>query len=289
MMNSLHRFAASLCILAILCCGAAAQSANAETNRFARDGIAFDYPVDWSITEDSTPEALQIIVTRKGSSVQVMIIVKRDITLRDEVPAANRTVTEPLIKKVAHNVGEAGESVERASSHIKVGGIEAEGVRLYTSNKKRQMTGEVFWFRTHLRFINLAFVRSDADESQGSQLWRTIRTSLEVDAPVIATLAAPVAPGTSNIEGGVLNGKAFTLPAPAYPSIARSAHASGTVVVQVIIDEQGNVSAAHAVSGHPLLRATCVAAARQAKFSPTLLEGEPVKVAGVITYNFATQ
>jgi protein TonB len=60
-------------------------------------------------------------------------------------------------------------------------------------------------------------------------------------------------------------------------------------VVQVIIDEQGNVISAHAVEGHPLLQAVSVAAARQAKFSPTLLEGEPVKVTGVIKYNFVAR
>jgi TonB family protein len=72
-------------------------------------------------------------------------------------------------------------------------------------------------------------------------------------------------------------------------AIARAAHASGTVVVQVLIDEEGNVVAAHAVSGHPLLQAVSVAAAREARFSPTLLAGEPVKVTGVIQYNFVSQ
>ena len=78
----------------------------------------------------------------------------------------------------------------------------------------------------------------------------------------------------------------LALPQPAYPPLARAAHVSGTVTVQVIIDEQGNVSEAHAVDGHPLLQSVCVAAAREAKFSPTLSEGEPVKVTGVIKYNF---
>ena len=68
---------------------------------------------------------------------------------------------------------------------------------------------------------------------------------------------------------------------------ARNAHASGAVVVQVTVDEQGNVIAAHAVSGHPLLQQVSVNAALLAKFSPTSLMGEPVKVTGVITYNFA--
>jgi protein TonB len=66
-------------------------------------------------------------------------------------------------------------------------------------------------------------------------------------------------------------------------------HASGTVTVQVTIDESGNVVAAQAVSGHPLLQAAAVAAARQAKFSPTLLSGKPVKVTGVLTYNFVPE
>ena len=91
------------------------------------------------------------------------------------------------------------------------------------------------------------------------------------------------------ISGGVLNAKAISLPKPAYPPIAKAAKASGTVVVQVTVDENGNVISAHAVSGHPLLQAAAVAAARAAKFSPTKLSGQPVKVNGVINYNFVSE
>jgi len=96
-------------------------------------------------------------------------------------------------------------------------------------------------------------------------------------------------PPRAPISGGVLNGKAISLPKPAYPPIARAAHASGTVVVQVLIDENGSVVSANAVSGHPLLRGAAVGAARQARFSPTKLSGQPVKVTGVIQYNFVAQ
>jgi protein TonB len=99
----------------------------------------------------------------------------------------------------------------------------------------------------------------------------------------------PPAPPRAPISGGVLNGKAISLPKPAYPPIARQAHASGTVVVQVTIDENGSVISARAVSGHPLLQAVAVNAARNARFSPTKLSGQPVKVTGVITYNFVAQ
>jgi TonB family protein len=96
------------------------------------------------------------------------------------------------------------------------------------------------------------------------------------------TINAPRAP----ISGGILNRVAVSLPRPAYPAIARSARASGLVVVQVIIDEEGNVVSASAVSGHPLLRESAVEAARRARFTPVRLEGQPVKVSGTLSYNF---
>ncbi len=88
------------------------------------------------------------------------------------------------------------------------------------------------------------------------------------------------------ISGGVLNGKATSLPKPPYPAAARAVRASGAVNVQVTINEQGSVVSASAVSGHPLLQQAAVAAARQARFAPTMLSGQAVSVTGVIVYNF---
>ena len=93
-------------------------------------------------------------------------------------------------------------------------------------------------------------------------------------------------PVPKTISGGVVNGKAVNLVTPSYPAAAKAVRASGSVNVQVTIDENGNVISASAVSGHPLLRAAAVSAARSSKFSPTKLSGEPVKVTGVIVYNF---
>ena len=102
-------------------------------------------------------------------------------------------------------------------------------------------------------------------------------------------VAAPVTtPGQKGvvISGGVLNGKAVSRPEPEYPEVAKAARAEGKVTVQILVDEEGNVLSASAVSGHPLLQQAAVAAARQAKFSPTQLSGKPVKVTGVVVYNF---
>ncbi len=88
------------------------------------------------------------------------------------------------------------------------------------------------------------------------------------------------------ISKGPITGLAISLPKPAYSEIAKRAHIQGSVNVQVLIDEQGRVVSAKAISGHPLLTLDAQKAALQARFSPTKLGDQPVKVSGVITYNF---
>ena len=85
---------------------------------------------------------------------------------------------------------------------------------------------------------------------------------------------------------GVINGRASSLPHPPYPPAAKAVGAAGPVNVQVMIDEEGTVVSAKAISGHLLLRRAAEDAAKRAKFTTTYLSKVPVKVTGIITYNF---
>jgi len=102
--------------------------------------------------------------------------------------------------------------------------------------------------------------------------------------PPVKPLPKPL---TKPVSGGVLNGQATELPKPEYPEFARRARAAGMVNVEVVIDEAGKIISARAVSGPPLLREAAVKAALRARFSPTKLSGQPVKVSGLINYNFS--
>jgi protein TonB len=98
-----------------------------------------------------------------------------------------------------------------------------------------------------------------------------------------------VKPPTQRVSSVVLASKAINLPQPPYPALARQIRVTGAVSVQILIDESGRVVAAHAVSGHPFLTKSAEEAAQRARFTPTVLNGQPVKVQGVITYNFVLQ
>lgn len=94
----------------------------------------------------------------------------------------------------------------------------------------------------------------------------------------------------SESPSSVLNGKAIKLPKPSFPRELRATNVSGRVVVKVWIDEQGKVIEARDMCGaHPSLAKASLAAAQKAEFTPTKLSGQPVKVQGVITYNFIRQ
>ncbi|MGA9770597.1 MAG: energy transducer TonB [Blastocatellia bacterium] len=96
----------------------------------------------------------------------------------------------------------------------------------------------------------------------------------------------PEPPKIIRKSGGVLQNSALSRVEPAYPPLAKASGVSGSVVVEITVDEEGKVIAARAISGHPLLKDAAVSAARQWTFTPTMLSGVPVKVIGTITFNF---
>lgn len=108
----------------------------------------------------------------------------------------------------------------------------------------------------------------------------------EIFPKISAVDMSAISARPQQIAKGIVNGSAISLPKPAYPLEARRNRASGTVPVQVLIDKEGNVLHACAVEGRKELHQASEIAAYGAKFNPTLLNGKPVRVMGVIVYNF---
>ncbi len=129
--------------------------------------------------------------------------------------------------------------------------------------------------------------------SMRQSLSKLILVSLAISLGFISTVRVeaaqdvrPEPPKIIRKSGGVFQTSATRRVEPVYPPLAKAARVSGTVVVEVTVDEEGNVISARALSGHPLLKDAAVSAAKGWKFSPTMLSGVPVKVIGTITFNF---
>ena len=118
--------------------------------------------------------------------------------------------------------------------------------------------------------------------------------SCDVGPPTVVETVTPPLPPTPPkrtviVSEGVIRGKVLEMPKPIYPILAKQARIQGPVNIQILIDETGKVVSAQAVKGSPMLTPAAVEAARRARFTPTKLGDQPVKVQGVITYNFVLQ
>jgi len=119
-------------------------------------------------------------------------------------------------------------------------------------------------------------------------------TPLPPHSPAPSSVTPEPAPSTSpsagppivRKSGGLLQGGTVNRVQPVYPEDAKAAGISGRVAVEVVIDEEGKVEKATAVSGPEALREAAEQAARQWRWNPTTLSGVPVRVAGTIEFAF---
>jgi protein TonB len=96
----------------------------------------------------------------------------------------------------------------------------------------------------------------------------------------------PKAKAAIRVGGNVQNSKLIQKIDPIYPELAKRARVSGIVLLQVTVDEQGTVGEIKLIRGHPLLNQSAIDAVGRWRYSPTLLNGEPVRVIATVTVNF---
>jgi protein TonB len=94
--------------------------------------------------------------------------------------------------------------------------------------------------------------------------------------PVARVAEGPKTP--LRVGGTVKQPRLIYGPAPEYPLLAKQSRISGVVIIEAIIDENGNVTQVRAVSGHPLLMTAALKAVSKRKYEPTYLDGEPMPI-----------
>jgi TonB family protein len=125
-------------------------------------------------------------------------------------------------------------------------------------------------------------VQTGATDAQAKGEVDLLLEKLEKDKRKVIDRCLENCKDSGNLEGGRIVSK----PQPRYPSDARANGITGAVVVQIVVDETGKVIAAQPMSGPAQLLKAATQSARQARFRPTKLSGQPVKVTGTITFNF---
>jgi protein TonB len=144
-------------------------------------------------------------------------------------------------------------------------------------------------------------LKETQNNSSGTSATRTAKVPVETNQPAESSSAPPQpsAPAAGAASGesaktpdgkpvnvGSLIEKATQKINPSYPQNAKTARITGIVTVYVEVDQAGAVSNVQTTSGPLLLRQAAADAARRWKFRPTVVGGQPVRVAGYINFNF---
>ncbi|HEX8117276.1 MAG TPA: energy transducer TonB [Pyrinomonadaceae bacterium] len=252
---------------------------------YAKDGLAFDYPAGWTLAESGDAQTQRLTLRREGASNIILVFVQREpVTTVEQLYASRNNVTIPYVFNIATKLGLSRPPPVSEMQCVQAGGRPAAGFRMGGLLEGAPTTAEVYTVVLNQRLLHLVNVRADKDEAAGAEAWKSLLDTLRVDAPAKPSPEAEML--SEVVAGGMLNGKALKKPNPRYPVEARSSRVQGTVAVQIIVDEQGNVVSAKAVSGPRPLHGASEEAARKAKFEPMTLCGRPAKVSGVITYGF---
>lgn len=105
-------------------------------------------------------------------------------------------------------------------------------------------------------------------------------------AVLVAVAAALPAFAQEEITTANALGRVVKKVAPTFPVAAKQLNVTGTQDVQIVVDEQGNVTDAKVLKGNALFTQSSLAAVKEWKFTPLLKDGQPVKFTAVITFNY---
>ena len=280
--------------------------------------IRIQYPASWSKSEDERPDVVQKFVSERAIGKDTvffkLVVVRLPDHLTQTTELAHAFLNEQSLKEL---MGPDGILISQ--SRTTVDGLPGAWL-IYRRDYNLAFRTLVltYWFYYERRLVGCEFMLGGKlDEPageflnrfyEGTKLFRAMMASVVVEnqwrsvqggAPDLRQTRnnaepppPPPLPDGSSMRsvirksGGTLQGSATQKVQPNYPPMAKAARVAGAVVVEVLVDEAGNVVNAQALSGHPLLKDEAVTAAMEWKFTPTQVGGVPVKVIGTITFNF---
>jgi len=173
----------------LFCCGALLLFASSglsqrDARHFARDGLSFDYPNGWTITEESNSDAQQLTLSRSDSDAQIRIFVHRGkVDTPEKFAKAKTAFIDPYVKSLNDSFVSMGAKPESSPASSQIGGAAAEGVRLRASLSGEPGEANVYWLMLGNRVTVLTLFGPDQALKQAAPSWDLIRSSIKIELP----------------------------------------------------------------------------------------------------------
>ena len=169
-------------LLAILFACAVATAAQTPKN-FMKNGLAFDYPADWTLDDKSTNDAQQFNLAKANSDVQITVFVHKGRIAAEKLPDAKKAFIDPYINATAKQFVDMGAKPEQKPDASEIGGVKADGTIISASLGGETGAAKIYWALVGQRVVVMTLFGPDKQTKQLAPAWDLIRNSLQVFDP----------------------------------------------------------------------------------------------------------
>ena len=157
--------------------------AQADVKHFAQDGLSFDYPANWQLTDRSSPQMQYLQLSRAGDADIRIRAPREPIDTPAKEAEAMRIVHQQYLDEWVKNLQKMGMHAEPSDITTEISGGPAKGARLHVVLDGEPGGVDVYWRLVSNRFVQLTIVGSDAQIKNSAVAWNTIRNSLKIEPP----------------------------------------------------------------------------------------------------------
>jgi hypothetical protein len=156
----------------------------AQNKHFTKDGLSFDYPDGWTITDESNADAQQLTLSRADSDALIKFFVHRGkVNTPDKLALAKTKIIEPYLTYTEKQFVGMGAKPERAAATMQIAGAEAEGVRITAILDREPGEAGIYWVTVGERLVVLTLFGPDKAIKKAAPTWDAVRNSLKIEAP----------------------------------------------------------------------------------------------------------
>jgi len=173
---------------AILTCLAAllfafAVTAQPGNKHFAKDGLSFDYPDGWTVTDDSSADAQQLTLNRSDSPAMIKFFVHRGkVNTPEKLAQAKMKIIDPYVAYTEKQFSSMGAKPQRAEATTQIAGLNAEGVHITAVLEGEGGEAGIYWATVGERLVVLTLFGPDKALKKVQPSWDLVRNSLKIDA-----------------------------------------------------------------------------------------------------------
>ena len=148
---------------------------------YMKGGLSFDYPADWTFTDDTNSDAQQFVLAKENTDVQIRIFVHKGRISQEKFPDAKKAFIDPYVAATAKQFVQMGAKPEQSADTSEIGSVKAEGVNIAASLGGETGAAKIYWALLGQRVVILTVFGPDREIKQFAPAWDLVRSSLKVE------------------------------------------------------------------------------------------------------------